>query len=58
MRTLTLLGAVLVALPVVAAESDFKAMFAKHWQIAKEFTLLWPKPCPPKATTSSPTRKS
>jgi uncharacterized damage-inducible protein DinB len=39
MRTLTLLGAVLLALPVVGAESDFKAMFAKHWQIAKEFTL-------------------
>ena len=39
MRTLTLLGAVLVALPVVAAENDFKAIFARHWQISKEFTL-------------------
>src|SRR5207249_10954242 len=39
MRTLTLLGAVLVALPVVAAENDSKAIFAKHWQVAKEFTL-------------------
>ncbi|PYT57001.1 MAG: hypothetical protein DMG35_21100, partial [Acidobacteria bacterium] len=39
MRTLTLLGAFLVTLPVVAAESDFKAMFVKHWQMAKEFTL-------------------
>jgi uncharacterized damage-inducible protein DinB len=39
MRTLTLLGALLVALPVLAAECDFKAMFPKHWQMAKEFTL-------------------
>ncbi len=39
MRSLTLLGAVLVTLPAVAAESDFKALFVKHWQIAKEFTL-------------------
>lgn len=39
MRSLTLLGALLVALPVGAAESDFKAMFAKHWQVAREFTL-------------------
>jgi uncharacterized damage-inducible protein DinB len=36
---LTLLAALLVALPVKAAESDFKAMFAKHWQVAREFTL-------------------
>jgi uncharacterized damage-inducible protein DinB len=28
-----------VGLPGVAAESDFKAMFVKHWQMAKEFTL-------------------
>ena len=39
MRTLTLLGGVLGALLVVAAENDSKAMFAKHWQVAKEFTL-------------------
>ena len=39
MRTLTLLGAALITLPVMAAESDFKAMFVKHWQVAKEFTL-------------------
>jgi DinB superfamily len=39
MRTLTLLGAVLFVLPAIAAEGDFKAMFAKHWQVAKEFTL-------------------
>jgi len=39
MRSLTLLVTVLVTLPVMAAESDFKAMFVKHWQMAKEFTL-------------------
>ncbi len=39
MRALALFGAVLVALPVVAAENDSKAIFAKHWQVAKEFTL-------------------
>lgn len=39
MRTLRLLRAVLVTLPVVAAENDSTAIFAKHWQVAKEFTL-------------------
>ncbi len=39
MRTLRLLYAVLVTLPAVAAENDSKAIFAKHWQVAKEFTL-------------------
>jgi uncharacterized damage-inducible protein DinB len=39
MRMLRFLYAVLVTLPVVAAENDSKAIFAKHWQIAKEFTL-------------------
>ncbi len=39
MRTLRLLCAVLVTLPAVAAENDSKAIFAKHWQVAKEFTL-------------------
>jgi uncharacterized damage-inducible protein DinB len=39
MRPLTLLGAVLVALPAVAAENDFKAIFARHWQTSKEFTV-------------------
>jgi len=38
-RSSALLGAILFALPVVAAEGDFKAMFVKHWQTAKEFTL-------------------
>jgi uncharacterized damage-inducible protein DinB len=39
MRTLTLIRALLVALPSLAADGDSKAMFAKHWQVAKEFTL-------------------
>jgi uncharacterized damage-inducible protein DinB len=39
MRMPTLLCAVLVTLPVIAAENDSKAIFAKHWQTAKEFTL-------------------
>ena len=39
MRMLRLSCAVLVTLPVVATENDSKAIFAKHWQIAKEFTL-------------------
>jgi uncharacterized damage-inducible protein DinB len=39
MRILTLLTVVLVALAVSAAENDFKAIFAKHWQTSKEFTL-------------------
>jgi uncharacterized damage-inducible protein DinB len=39
MRMLSLLWAVLLALPVAAAENDSKAIFAKHWQVAKEFTL-------------------
>ena len=39
MPTLTLLTAVLVGLPIVAAQNDFKAIFARHWQTSKEFTL-------------------
>ena len=43
MRKLTfIISAALVGvavIPAMAAESDFKAMFAKHWQVAKEFTL-------------------
>ena len=39
MRMPRLLCAVLVTLPVVAAENDSKAIFAKHWHVAKEFTL-------------------
>ena len=39
MRIPRVLCVVLLALPVMAAENDSKAMFAKHWQVAKEFTL-------------------
>ena len=27
------------SVPTIAAVNDFKALFAKHWQISKEFTL-------------------
>ena len=39
MRYVTLLVAVLIAHPAAAADAGFKAMFVRHWQIAKEFTL-------------------
>ena len=39
MRMMRLLYAALVTLSAAAAENDSKAIFAKHWQIAKEFTL-------------------
>jgi uncharacterized damage-inducible protein DinB len=39
MRMLTLVCAVVVAVPAGAAEDDSKSIFLKHWQVAKEFTL-------------------
>jgi len=39
MRTLIPLGVVLAALPLTAADDNSKAVFAKHWQTSKEFTL-------------------
>ena len=39
MRMTRLLYAALVTLSAAVAENDSKAIFAKHWQIAKEFTL-------------------
>ena len=39
MRMPRLLYAALVTLSAAAAENDSKAIFAKHWQVAKEFTL-------------------
>ena len=39
MAMLRLLCAVLLMPTVVAAENDPKAIFSKHWQMAKEFTL-------------------
>jgi len=38
-RMLGLLCAVLVRPPVIAAQNDSKAIFLKHWQVAREFTL-------------------
>ena len=36
---MTLLVAVLIALQAAPADDDFKRMFLKHWQVAREFTL-------------------
>ena len=47
METSRLLCAVLFALPLLAAENDPKALFAKHWQAAKEFTLAVAQAMPP-----------
>jgi uncharacterized damage-inducible protein DinB len=38
-RRLYFLNFVLLTLPALGAENDPKTMFAKHWQVAKEFTL-------------------
>src|SRR5258708_30967958 len=54
MGTLTLLGAALITRPVMAAESDFKAMFVKHWQVAKEFTLAVAEAMPAEAYDFKP----
>src|SRR5262245_32559789 len=42
-----LAAAVLVAVAPARAENDAKAMFLKHWQIAKEFTLAVADAMPP-----------
>jgi len=39
MRVEKVVYAVLVGVPLVAAENDSKATFLKHWQVAKKFTL-------------------
>ena len=39
MRYPLLVIGVLIAFPAGASGRDFKAMFAKHWQVAREFTL-------------------
>jgi len=54
MRIPKLLSAVLVTLPVVAAENDSKALFAKHWQVAKEFTLAVAEAMPPEGYDFKP----
>jgi hypothetical protein len=57
MRTSGILCAILITLPIMAAENDSKAMFAKHWRVAKEFTLAVAKAMPARHTPSSPPRK-
>lgn len=54
MRTVALMGAVLVMLPLVAAEKDFKAIFARHWQTSKEFTLAVAEAMPAEAYDFKP----
>ena len=50
MRFATLIyAAMLITLPMLGAENDCKAMFAKHWQTAKEFTLAVADAMPPEA---------
>jgi uncharacterized damage-inducible protein DinB len=39
MQELAVLLVFLTAVPSAGAESGFKTVFAKHWQVAKEFTL-------------------
>jgi len=39
MRMSRLLWLVLLTVPALGAENDPKTMFAKHWQVAKEFSL-------------------
>ena len=39
MHDLAVLLVLLAAVPAVGTDSGFKTVFAKHWQVAKEFTL-------------------
>jgi uncharacterized damage-inducible protein DinB len=54
MRTSVHICAVLVTLRVMAAENDSKVIFAKHWQIAKEFTLAVAEAMPPEGYDFKP----
>jgi uncharacterized damage-inducible protein DinB len=54
MRSLRLLGTVLLTLPVIAADTDFKGLFAKHWQVAKEFTLAVAEAMPAESYSFKP----
>lgn len=47
MGSATLLVAVLFTLPAGAADRESKAMFLRHWQVAKEFTLAVAEAMPP-----------
>jgi DinB superfamily len=55
MRHAMLLVAVLVAQPAAAPEDDFKAIFAKHWRMAKEFTLAVAEAMPAESYDFKPT---
>jgi uncharacterized damage-inducible protein DinB len=45
----------MTAAPNGPAETDYKAMFAKHWQISKEFTLLVAEAMPAEGYDFKPT---
>jgi uncharacterized damage-inducible protein DinB len=47
-------AAMLITLPAVGADNDCKAMFAKHWQTAKEFTLAVADAMPPDGYSFKP----
>ena len=47
MQITNVLLAALTLLPALAADSDPKAIFAKHWHTAKEFTLAVAEAMPP-----------
>jgi len=55
MRHAMLLVAVLVAQPAAAPQDDFKAIFAKHWRMAKEFTLAVAEAMPAESYDFKPT---
>ena len=54
MRILTLLGAILAALPVMAADSNSKEIFARHWKTSQEFTLAVAQAMPPEGYDFKP----
>ena len=55
MRHAMLLVAILVAQPVAAPQDNFKAIFAKHWRMAKEFTLAVAEAMPAESYDFKPT---
>jgi uncharacterized damage-inducible protein DinB len=55
MRHAMLLVAVLVAQPVAAPQGEFKAIFTKHWRMAKEFTLAVAEAMPAESYDFRPT---
>jgi uncharacterized damage-inducible protein DinB len=47
-------AAMLITLPAMGADKDCKAMFVKHWQTAKEFTLAVADAMPPEGYSFKP----